>query len=134
MKDCINKISFPVLDISINELNVENVSEIIFYDIYYRNKSYDLFEKLRLNHKVIDSKGAIFKIIKLQKSERSWISFFGKLKDEMIFELLEEPINLDDLKDLMVNRIDNLESNDYKFKWIENVKKAQNFNELIRAM
>lgn len=57
MMDYINKISFPVLDISINEWNLENVSEIIFYDIYFSNKSYDLFEELRLNHKIIDSKG-----------------------------------------------------------------------------
>ncbi|TPG32645.1 hypothetical protein [Flavobacterium pectinovorum] len=130
----INKISFPVLDISINEWNIENISEIIFYDIYFHNKSYELFEELRLNHKVIDSKGNIFKIIKLQNREISWIIFFVKSKQEMIFELLEETSDLDDLKDFMLNKINNLEVNEYKFKWIEKIKKAENFRGLIRGM
>ncbi len=78
MNDYINKISFPVLDISVDEWNVENVSEIIFYDIYFRNKSYDLFEKLRLNHKIVDSSGTIFRIVRLKNRERSWVDFFFK--------------------------------------------------------
>lgn len=85
MKDYINKISFPVLHISIDEWNVENISEIIFYDIYFRNKSYDLFEKLRLNHKVVDSRGTIFRIIRLKNRERSWFDFFSKTKYKMMF-------------------------------------------------
>ncbi|MTH16055.1 hypothetical protein [Flavobacterium sp. LC2016-01] len=128
-----NKINFPVLNISINELNLENVSEIIFYDIYFYSNSYDLFEKLRLNHKIVDSKGNIFKIVKLQKKERNWMSFFKQSKHEMIFELLEEKIDLDDLKDFMLEKMANLEENEYKLKWIENIKKAKNFDELIRG-
>ncbi|MFQ6603196.1 hypothetical protein [Flavobacterium sp. C3NV] len=133
MKDHINKIIFPVLDISINEWNLENVSEIIFYDVYFCNKSYDLFEKLRLSHKIIDSKGAIYKIIRLEKRKCNWRTFFVKSKYEMIFEVLDETVNLDDLRDLMLTRISDLEVNDYKLKWVENIKKAKNFKELIRG-
>ncbi len=46
MKQRINKIEFPVLDISIREWNIANISQIIFYDIYFHNDSYELFEKL----------------------------------------------------------------------------------------
>ncbi|SEP30221.1 hypothetical protein SAMN05444671_3085 [Flavobacterium sp. CF108] len=134
MKDCINKISFPVLDISINNWNDENISEIIFYDIYFRNKSYDLFESLRLNHKVIDSNGSVFKIVELRKSKPSFINFFWKSKSEMIFQSLDETISLNNLKNFMINKINNLEVNEYKFKWAENVKNAQNFYQLIRAV
>ncbi len=128
-----NKINFPVLDISINEWNLQNVSEIIFYDIYFYSNSYDLFEKLRLNHKIVDSKGNVFKIVKLQKKERNWMSFFKQSKHEMIFELLDEKIDLDDLKDFMLKKMNNLELNEYKLKWIESIKKAKKFNELIRG-
>ncbi|WP_409417852.1 hypothetical protein [Flavobacterium sp. PS2] len=131
MKNYINKIDFPVLDISINEWNNENISEIIFYDIYFTNKSYELFKELRLNHKIIDSKGDIFKIIRLEKKEKRFVNFFVKPKQEMIFELLDETTHLNDLKNFMLNRINNLEVNEYKFKWIENIKKAKNFKELI---
>ncbi|MEN2412935.1 hypothetical protein [Flavobacterium mesophilum] len=132
--DYINKINFPVLDISINEWNLENVSEIIFDDIYFYSNSYDLFERFRLNHKIVDAKGTIFKIVRLQKKERNWMSFFVRPKHEMIFELTEEKIDLKDLKDFMLQRINNLESNEYKFKWMENIKKANNFDELIRGV
>jgi len=133
MKDYINKISFPVLDISIDEWNVENISEIIFYDIYFCNKSYDLFKSLRLNHKVVDSRGTIFRIIRLKNRERSWFDFFSKTKYEMMFELVEETADLDDLKCFMLNKINNLEDNGYKFMWIENIKKAKSFAELING-
>lgn len=129
--DYINKISFPVLDISINEWNLENINEIIFYDIYFRNKSYDLFEKLRLNHTIIDSNGTIYRIIRLEKRNCKWMTFFVKSKYEMIFEVLDEKANLDDLRNLMLNRISDLEVNDYKLRWVENIKKTKNFKELI---
>ncbi len=131
MKERINKIEFPVLDISIREWNIENISEIIFYDIYFHNDSYELFEKLRLNHKVVDSNGNIFKIINIQREKRNWKTLFLKSRQKMTFELLDDSINIQDLKEFVLNKINSLEVNEYKFKWIENIKKAKNFKELI---
>lgn len=133
MTERINKIEFPVLDISIKEWNIENISEIIFYDIYFHNNSYELFEKLRLNHKVVDSKGIFFRIINIQSEKRNWKTFFFKSKQKMIFELSDDSISIQDLKDFVLNKINNLEGNEYKFKWIENIKKAKNFKELITS-
>lgn len=86
-----------------------------------------MFEKLRLSHKIIDSKGTICKIIRLEKRKCNRRNFFVKSKYEMIFEGLDETVNLDDLRNLILTRISDLEVNDYKLKWRENIKKSQKF-------
>ena len=128
------KIEFPVLDISFDEWNLKNISDIIFYDRFFYSNSYKIFSEMRLNHKIVDSEGNIYRVIKIQFVKRTWRSFFLVSKHEMIFEILQDsPINFQDFKEFVLNKMDDLESNDFKFKWIESVMKSNNFKELIRG-
>ncbi len=51
-----------------------------------------------------------------------------------MFELVDETADLGNLKGFMLNKINNLEDNRYKFTWIENIKKATSFAELINGV
>lgn len=72
---------------------------------------------MRLNHKIVDSKGNIYRVIKIQFVKRTWGRFFLVSKHEMIFEILQDSsINFQGFKEFVLNKMDDLESNDFKFK------------------
>ncbi|WP_445457004.1 hypothetical protein [Flavobacterium sp. HNIBRBA15423] len=131
MKEYINKIQFPVLDISISDWNGEIINEIIFYDLYFYNSSNTIFKNLRYNHEIVDCKGNLYKIIGIKES-KGWRKVFPCFsKREMKIENLNKNITLKDLKDLMLAKIYKLDSNQFKEEWIENIKKANTFEEVI---
>ena len=82
------KIEFPVLDISFDEWNLKNISDIMFYDRFFYSNSCKIFSEMRLNHKIVDSKGNIYRVIKIQFVKGTWRSFFLVSKHEMILKYI----------------------------------------------
>ena len=130
MMDCI-KISFPVIDISIDNWNSENINEILLFDEYFYNKSNQVFEIYRMNHTIVDSKGCVFKIVGVEKlkSWQNYIPFFVKRK--MYFDDCKDKKSLEELRSFILKKMDEIEDNDFKIEWKNNVIKAKNFNDLI---
>lgn len=130
MMDCI-KISFPVIDISIDNWNSEDINEILLFDEYFYNKSNKVFEIYRMNHTIVDSKGCVFKIVGVEKlkSWQNYIPFF--IKRKMYFDDCKDKKSLEELRSFILKKMDEIEDNDFKIEWKNNVIKAKNFNDLI---
>lgn len=130
MMDC-TKISFPVIDISIDNWNSEDINEVLLFNEYFYNKSNQVFEIYRMNHTIVDSKGCVFKIVGVEKlkSWQNYIPFFFKRK--MYFDDCKDNKSLEELRSFILKKLDKIEDNDFKIEWKNNVIKATNFNDLI---
>lgn len=130
MMDC-TKISFPVIDISIDNWNSEDINEVLLFDEYFYNKSNQAFEIYRMNHTIVDSKGCMFKIVGVEKlkSWQNYIPFF--IKRKMYFDDCKDKKSLEELRSFILKKMDEIEDNDFKIEWKNNVIKAKNFNDLI---
>lgn len=130
MMDC-TKISFPVIDISIDNWNSEDINEVLLFNEYFYNKSNQVFEIYRMNHTIVDSKGCMFKIVGVEKlkSWQNYIPFF--IKRKMYFDDCKDNKSLEELRSFILKKLDKIEDNDFKIEWKNNVIKAANFNDLI---
>ena len=130
MMDCI-KISFPAIDISIDNWNSEDINEVLLFDEYFYNKSNKVFNIYRKDHIIVDSKGCMFKIVGVEKlkSWQNYIPFF--IKRKMYFDDCKDKKSLEELRSLILKKMDDIEDNDFKIEWKNNVIKAKNFNDLI---
>lgn len=130
MMDC-TKISFPAIDISIDNWNSEDINEVLLFDEYFYNKSNKAFDIYCKDHVIVDSKGCVFKIVGVEKlkSWQNYIPFF--IKRKMYFDDCKDNKSLEELRSFILKKLDKIEDNDFKIEWKNNVIKATNFNDLI---
>jgi len=124
-------ISFPAIDISIDNWNSEDINEVLLFDEFFYNKSNKVFDIYCMNHIIVDSKGCMFRIVGVEKL-KSWQNYFPFfIKRKMFFDDCKEKKTLEDLRSIILNKIDQIEDNDFKLQWKNNVKNAKNYSDLI---
>ncbi len=106
----------------------------LFNEFNYNNKT-KTFEKYFLNKKVCDSNGKVYRIKGRKLPNSIWRRIFSFLpnvfKCEYITERINEELTLDNLRNYLLDRISELEENDFSQKWKTDVRKAKTYEELM---
>ena len=113
------KIQFPILNISLNSLNVQSLEEIHIGDVWDYPRDNVFFQN-----------GHIFKIIgKIKSNFINTIIHFNK--DQLKFEDTGRIIEFADLKSLVIHRYSTLDNDFDKSILIDLATKSKTFKELI---
>ena len=131
-------IKFPAINISNpNFSKEEDLTSFLLLDAFIYNDAEIYFQEYLKDNLFCDSDGKIFKIIgkKHPKSIFKKVFFFlpNIYKIELIFEATNEFMNLDDLRDFMIERVKTLGYGKFEVKWILELRKAKSYEELIRG-
>lgn len=121
---------FPILNISLALLNLQNLEDIHIGDLWDYPRDNGIFNKYYLNQEYVDQNGHIFKLIGKKRSNFiHTIVHFNKY--ELIFVYTEQSIDLISLKNLLICRYSTLDNDFYKSILINLSIKSNTFHELI---
>lgn len=126
---------FPIINISYEKWNSEDLMEYVCYDEFIYTKKDSLFDKFYKNKFFCDGNGKIFKAVKkaeMTESWRNWFKFIPNVwKTKIVFVKMNDQMSLEKLRSYVLDRISGLEENEFTQEWKETVLKASNYSELI---
>jgi len=127
--------TFPAIDISTKKWNYEDILEYIIYDEYIYTNKESVFLKYYKNRLFCDGKGKIYKAIRkaeMTENWRNWLRFIPNVwKTKIIFQYTNEEMDLELLRNYLLDRISDLEKDDFTREWKNDVKKAKSHSEII---
>lgn len=126
-------IDFPILNISVPAWNNEIVEELFREDEFYYSRDNHIFEKYINNHEFVDCTGKIFKVVGKSKIKKIWTLLFTSRRAKLSFQETNKHLSFPDLKNLMLNRIDNLTGEEAKNAWKLNIETFSSIDELIKG-
>lgn len=116
---------FPLFNISIENWNDENVEELFLFDAYVCQLDEAYYKRLFLNKQYVDEEGKIYVLVGMHKRELNWFQqLFIRTKYEFEFKPLDKTMSLEDLKNVLLQRIPMLEGEEGKAEWIDKIEKA----------
>lgn len=125
---------FPAANISLDWDENGDYSIYSLEDQYIYTADYKVYQEYYLNQLFVDSNGDVYKIIdrKLPNQFRQILSFIPNLcKVELIFMRTGNIMSLEELRRHFLSQIEKLESNEHKTEWIDKVKNAKSYEEII---
>lgn len=126
---------FPAANVSISHWNKdEDYLLYVLENEFIYNPDNELYQKYFLNNLFVDSNGDIYKLIdrKLPSKIIQLFSFIPNLcKVEFIFKKTEEKMTLEQVRQHLLNQIEQLADNENKVVWLHTIKNANTFEEII---
>jgi len=126
---------FPAANVSISSWDKEE--DYLLYVLeneFIYNSDNELYQQYFLNNLFVDSNGDIYKLIdrKLPSKIIQLFSFIPNLcKVEFIFKKIEEKMTLEQVRQHMLNQIEQLADDQNKVDWLHIIKNAATFEEII---
>ncbi len=126
---------FPAANVSISNWNKDE--DYLLYVLekeFIYNPDNELYQKYFLNNLFVDSNGHIYKLIdrKLPSKIIQLFSFIPTFcKVEFIFKKTEQKMTLEQVRQHMLNQIMMLADDQNKVDWLNNIKNATSFEEII---
>ena len=100
---------------------------MLFDEFIYTNRE-DLFRQYYKDKEFCDCQGNVFKVVDKRPPVSFWRNFFQFLpniyKVELRFIQENKKLTIDDLRDFILNRLEEINTNDFVPKWIDSVKNA----------
>jgi hypothetical protein len=128
---------FPLINISETIWKSEDAMEYVLYDEFFYSGDQFVFERYVYNKLFCDCNGVIFKVVgRVPPSEwwRKALSFLPNVyKEKLTFIKTDRTMGLDELKDYLIQRVNDLSDNKFKWKWIELLQKSKSYEELING-
>jgi hypothetical protein len=128
---------FPAANISIKNWDKnEDYLLYILADEFLGTSDNELYQKYFQDNLFVDSIGEIYKVIdrKIQRVKKRFLFFTSSsIKVELVFKRIEENMTMEQVRQHILNQLNILENQEYKLEWIEKVKKATTFEEIIMA-
>jgi viroplasmin and RNaseH domain-containing protein len=125
---------FPCFDLTFwDSLDIDNCLEIdavLLGDEQFYSTS-EKFKKYLLNHIVVDSNGKKYRAVNLisYSSWRQIIPFIAKAK--VRYESLESNLSLDELRKVLLNKLDESNNQEELVEWRTKIIKAKDYQELF---
>ncbi len=127
-------IKYPILNISLSKWDNNVIQEMFRYDDIYYSQDELFFQSYLLNHDFVDCDGFIYKLIKKNQLKRNGlIRFFTSKHGKLIFEKTTKQMSFYELKELLINRVNQLSGREAVENWIEEIHKSSNIKELING-
>ena len=127
--------TFPAIDISTKKWVIDDLIEYVIYDEYIYTNKESIFQKYYKDRLFCDGKGRIFKAVKkeeMTESWRNWLRFIPNVwKTKIIFQNTNEEMDIELLRNYLLERISDLEQNDFSREWKADVRRARSHAELI---
>lgn len=126
---------FPAANVSIKnwDKNEDYLIYILEDDFIYTTNN-KLYQEYFLNKLFVDSNGDIYKLIdrKLPNSFRQILSFIPNFcKVELIFKRTEDKMTVEQVRQHILIQINQLDNDQNKIEWIDKVKIAKSYEEII---
>ena len=126
---------FPAANVSIKnwDKNEDYVIYILEDEFIYTTDN-ELFHKYFLNKLFVDSNGEIYKLIdrKLPSTLRQVLSFLPNFcKVALLFKNTGEKMTLEQVREHILNQINKLDNDQNKVDWVNIVKDAETFEDII---
>lgn len=127
---------YPMINISDKNWDKEDDLTVymLFDEFIYTNQE-DLFRQYYKDKEFCDCQGNVFKVVDRRPPVSFWRNFFRFLpnvyKVELSFIQENKKVTLDDLRTFMLERLDEINTNDFVPKWFDSVKKANSYKELL---
>lgn len=125
---------FPLLNITDHNWNPVKVDGQLVFDefIYVGHK---IFNESHKDKSYCDCSGEVYKAVDLVLPTARWRKFFYFLpmiyKSKLIFEKTDLTLTVDQLKEFILARISEFDEDEISFKWIEQIKMANDHREII---
>jgi len=121
---------FPILNISLTSLNLQNLENIHIGDLWDYPRDNSIFDKYYLNQEYVDQNGCIFKLTgKTKPNFIHAIIHFNKCELEL--EYTGQSIDFIKLKEFVIQRYETLEDDFDKSVLIKLASQSNTFKELI---
>ena len=129
--------TLPLLNISVEKWHDgETLEYILFNEHIYTDKK-SVFDKYYRNKLFCDCDGRVFKVNGLTKPTekwRNWLKFLpGIYKCKIVFEPTPTNMTVDDLRNYIMTGVSTLTKDDFRDKWLVDLKNAKNHSELING-
>ena len=126
---------FPAANVSIKNWDKnEDYLIYILEDEFIYTTDNELFHKYFLNKLFVDSNGEIYKLIdrKLPSTLRQVLSFLPNFcKVALLFKNTGEKMTLEQVREHILNQINKLDNDQNKVDWVNIVKDAETFEDII---
>lgn len=130
--------NFPLINISADKWSHEELTVYVIFDEFIYSDDESVFNQFFRNQQFIDCDGNIFIPVgkaKLKGEWRNWLKFIPNVwKREIIFQPTIKKWSVEKLRSYMIDRVSELKRNSFTEKWIEDLKKATNHDELINGI
>ena len=127
--------TFPIIDISTEKWNYEDLMEYVCHDDYIYTNKESIFESYYKNKLFCDGNGQIYKAIgKAEMTEkwRNWLQFIPNVwKTKIVFKKTYKEMSVEELRTFLLARISELEKDDFTREWKVHIQKAKTHSELI---
>ena len=126
---------FPAVNVSIEnwDKNEDYLIYVLENEFIYTTNN-ELFQKYFLDNLFVDSDGSIYKLIdrKLPSSFKQIFSFIPNFcKVELVFKRTEDKMTKEQVRQHILKQLDKLDNDKNKVEWIDKVKSAETFEEII---
>jgi hypothetical protein len=129
--------TFPAIDISTKKWIIDDLMEYVLHDEFIYTRKDSVFQKYYKDRLFCDGKGKIFKAVRkteMTENWRNWLRFIPNVwKTKVVFHNTNKEMNLNDLQNYLLERISDLEQNDFTRKWKKDVLNAKTYSELING-
>lgn len=126
---------FPAANVSIKSWD-ENEDYLIYIleDEFIYTTNPKIYQDYFLNNLFVDSNGDIYKLIdrKLPNSFRQILRFIPNFcKVELIFKPTKDKMTIEQVKQHILSQLNKLNNDTNKVEWIDKVKNAKSYEEII---
>lgn len=126
---------FPIINISIEKWHYEDLMEYVCYDEFIYTDKESVFEKYYKDKLFCDENGQIFKAIgkaEMTENWRNWLRFIPNVwKTKIVFKNMYKEMSVEELRTLLLERISELEEDDFTLQWKVDIENAKTHSELI---
>lgn len=126
---------FPAANVSIKNWDKnEDYLIYILEDEFIYTTNNKLYQEYFLGKLFVDSNGDIYKLIdrKLPSLFRQVLSFIPNFcKVELIFKLTEDKMTIEQVRQHILSQLNKLDNDENKVEWIDKVKNAKTYKEII---
>ncbi|WP_224484689.1 hypothetical protein [Robertkochia aurantiaca] len=128
---------YPIINISNNNWqDFEDVLTFILEDPYYCTNNKKVLKTYFLNQRYCDSNGNIFVANRLNPIGGFWksiLSFLpGSKKGEIIFTPTTKTMELKELKEFVLDRVNELEADEFTMKWIGKIHNSKSHIDILK--
>ena len=126
---------FPAANVSITNWDKnEDYLIYILEDEFIYTTDNQLYKEYFLDKLFVDSKGDVYQLIdrKLPSLFRQVLSFIPNFcKVELIFKPTKNKMTIEEVRLHLLNQINKLDDDQNKFEWIEKLKNAKTYEEIV---
>jgi hypothetical protein len=129
---------FPLLCISIDRWIIDDLLEYLDFDGFFYTSDKELFDRYANGKFYCDCKGMIYIVEGKVPPESWWRNTFKFIpnvyREKIIYRSIGKKIELEELRAYVIQKVTEMEHNEFKAQWMVSLQKAKSYQEIITAI